>query len=61
MTDAPLFQTRSSVALVHTSVDVGDDRALMDVVVPVVVADVGVGRAREAENSGHQAGGCDGG
>jgi hypothetical protein len=56
-----LWSVRSSVALVHTGVDVRDNGALMDVVDPIMVSDVGVGRAREAEDSGHQAGGCDGG
>jgi hypothetical protein len=57
----PFWSVRSSVALVHTGVDVRDNGALMDVVDPVMVSDVGVGLAREAEDSGHKAGGCDGG
>ena len=61
MTDAPLFQTRWSVALVHAVVDVRNGHLRLDVVDPVVVDRVGLGGPGKTDDRGGHSAGDDGG
>jgi len=54
MSGAPLVETRWSAALVDAGVDVRDAHLRLDVVDPVVVADIGLRRSFETEDRGGQ-------
>jgi hypothetical protein len=61
MSGAPLVEKRWSAALVDAGVDVRDAHLRLNVVDPVVVADIGLGRSGETEDRGGQPAGDDGG